>query len=201
MKLLYCSYVRPQMEFCIQAWSPYYKKDIEILEKVQRRATKLVPRLKNNSYEERLDILNIYRLEQRRLRGDLIETFKILTTRENINSKIFFTRRNPNQSQEVTPQNCFREDQGFWSGRTSSHNEWLNIETLFLTRLLKHHQFQHSRRGSTNTGGIKHGMKSRLPAVDFPSTNQVTKYDFAIYFRTLISHFTVSQFRRLPITC
>ena len=95
LKLLYCSYVRPQMEFCIQAWSPYYKKDIEILEKVQRRATKLVPRLKNNSYEERLDILNIYRLEQRRLRGDLIETFKILTSRENINSEIFFTR-NPN---------------------------------------------------------------------------------------------------------
>ena len=67
LKLLYCSYVRPQMEFCIQAWSPYYKKDIEILEKVQRRATKLVPRLKNNTYEERLDILKIYRLEQRRL--------------------------------------------------------------------------------------------------------------------------------------
>ena len=96
LKLLYCSYVRPQMEFCIQAWSPYYKKDIEILEKVQRRATKLVPRLKNNSYEERLDILNIYRLEQRRLRGDLIKTFKILTARENINSEFFFTR-NPNR--------------------------------------------------------------------------------------------------------
>ena len=66
------------MEFAIQAWSPYLKKDIMKLEKVQRRATKLVPSLSHLPYEERLQRLGLTTLEQRRTRGDMIETFKIL---------------------------------------------------------------------------------------------------------------------------
>ena len=92
LRTLYFSYVRPQMEFCIQAWSPYYQKDIETLEKVQRRATKLIPRLKYLSYDERLRILGITRLEQRRLRGDLIETYKLVTHKEKVHPDIFFQR-------------------------------------------------------------------------------------------------------------
>ena len=77
MKTLYCTYVRPNLEFAIQAWNPYYNKDINELEKVQRRATKLIPELRHLDYQQRLKALDLTTLEVRRLRGDLIQQFKI----------------------------------------------------------------------------------------------------------------------------
>ena len=79
------------MEFCIQAWSPYLQKDIKCLEKIQRRATKMVYGLKDTAYDDRLKFLGLLSLENRRLRGDLIEVFKILTDRENVDKNQFFT--------------------------------------------------------------------------------------------------------------
>jgi ribonucleases P/MRP protein subunit RPP40 len=61
----------------VQAWRPYLKKDIELMEGVQKRATKLVPSVRKYSYEERLKFFNLTTLETRRIRGDLIEVFKI----------------------------------------------------------------------------------------------------------------------------
>ena len=91
-KILYKSYVRPHLEYAVQAWSPYLRKDIEAIEKVQRKATKLPIELRNLSYEERCKKLGITSLEERRKRGDMIETFKILKGIENIDPNTFFQR-------------------------------------------------------------------------------------------------------------
>ena len=57
--IVYNAYIRPHLEYCVQAWSPYYAKYILMLEKVQSRATKLVIRLKEFTYEERLTQLKL----------------------------------------------------------------------------------------------------------------------------------------------
>jgi len=65
------------MEYCVSAWSRHYKKDKELLEKVRRRFTKMMKGMKGTSYEERLRKLNLWSLEERRNRQDLIEAFKM----------------------------------------------------------------------------------------------------------------------------
>ena len=87
---LYKAIVRPHLEYCIHAWSPYLRKDIDMLEKIQRRATKLIPGLTDLRYEERLNECGLKTLETRRLRGDKKEVFKILNGYENNYCNIFF---------------------------------------------------------------------------------------------------------------
>jgi hypothetical protein len=68
-------------------------KDIEVLEKVQRRATRMIDECKNRTYEERLKITWLTDLETRRTRADMLEVFKILNGSEGVQSSTFFKRR------------------------------------------------------------------------------------------------------------
>ena len=87
---LYKAFVRPHLKYCMQVWNSLLKKDIETLERMQRRATSLTRGLRNLSCEERLRRCKLTNLEIRRSRGDLIETFKIITERENLPPEYFF---------------------------------------------------------------------------------------------------------------
>ena len=76
-KRLYTTYVRPHLEYDVQVWNAYAKKNVATLEKVQRRDTKIPYLLKHLTYEERLQNLNLTSLEVRRVKGDLIQLYKI----------------------------------------------------------------------------------------------------------------------------
>ena len=74
---LYKSHVRSHLEFSVPAWSPWTEADKLVLENVQKRAVRMVSGL-SGSYEENLKDLNLQSLEDRRLRYDMIQTYKII---------------------------------------------------------------------------------------------------------------------------
>ena len=98
---LYKTIVRPHLEYCIQAWRPYRNKDIDILERVQRRVTKMVQKPRNISYEMRLKECGLTTLETRKLRGDQREVFKILNGYENIDNNIYSRLRKREELEDM----------------------------------------------------------------------------------------------------
>ena len=89
---LYRSYVRPHLEYFIQFWIPINVKDADMLKRVKRRAIKMIPSLRNLSYEERLKRLDMFFLKNKRLRlrNDMIEVFKMIYGIDKVNlGKVF----------------------------------------------------------------------------------------------------------------
>ena len=95
---MYKAIVIPHLEYCIQAWRPYRKKDIDTLDRIQRRATKIIPELRDLSYEERLKECGLTTLKTRRLRGDQIEVFKISNGYENSDRNMVFSLKKDNRT-------------------------------------------------------------------------------------------------------
>ena len=87
---LYRALVRSHLEYANCIWSPYRLKDIELLEKVQMRATRMDKKFRNLSYADRLRLLNLPSLKYRRMRGDMIQVFKIITGLYDNNSVVGF---------------------------------------------------------------------------------------------------------------
>jgi hypothetical protein len=88
---LYKTYVRPHLEFAVQAWSPWLQADIERLERVQQRAIRLISGLKGKTYEEKLEELGLTTLEERRHQADMAMVYKILTRKDDVEPGIWFT--------------------------------------------------------------------------------------------------------------
>ena len=91
---LYKSLVRPHLEYCAQVWAPYLRKDIDPLERVQRRVTRRIKCIPTLPYEERLKSHGLIKFENRRRRGDLIEVFKIVKGLVNVAPDTFFHMSN-----------------------------------------------------------------------------------------------------------
>ena len=89
---LYTALVRPHLEYGNVIWHPHLKRQSIILEKVQQRATRLVKECRDMSYNQRLQYLNLPSLKGRRVRGDLIQTFKILKNIDDIASENLFVK-------------------------------------------------------------------------------------------------------------
>lgn len=87
---LYIQYVRPHLEFSSPAWSPWLAGDKEVLEKVQKRAIRMVSGLRADSYEGRLSELGLTTLEERRHQADMVQTYKIVTSKDRVNSETWF---------------------------------------------------------------------------------------------------------------
>ncbi len=91
MITLYNSLVLPHLKYCIQFWSQSFIKDINRLERIQARATKLISEIRHMSYENRLQALEMLILKARHIRLDLIQTYKILHGVDNVDYEKYFT--------------------------------------------------------------------------------------------------------------
>jgi hypothetical protein len=111
---LYAQYVRPHLEFTVPAWSPLQEGDKEVLEKVQKRAVRMISGLEGKTYKERLKEVGLLSLEERRHQADMVQTYKIVTGKDMVKSETWFqsetltgrATRSTDDPLNVRPQAC-----------------------------------------------------------------------------------------------
>ena len=105
---MYSTFVRPILESSAPAWNPHLRGDIVELEKVQKRAFRMISDMGNLSYEGKLKKLNVQSLESRRTRGDMIDTYKYLNGFYDIDPNRLFTfvRDRHNKDTRSYSHNC-----------------------------------------------------------------------------------------------
>ena len=127
--------VRPHLEYASCVWCPHLKKDKDLIEQVQRRATRFVPETKGLSYNNRLIELQLPTLNFRRQRTDIIQTFKIIKRIDSVNqdcrctqcpSKLMFKK--PVKQPEGTGKN-YKHRERLATDTTSSQPEWFKCGT------------------------------------------------------------------------
>ena len=128
--ILYKAMVRPLLEYGNTIWGPFYQKDVQAVEAIQRRATKLVNQLRDKPYSQRLEELKIPSLAYRRKRGDMIQMFKIMNNLVRIDKNNFFTSGSERQTRGH-PQKVFKEHatkrQRFYSFSQRIVNDWNSL--------------------------------------------------------------------------
>jgi len=133
--------VQPRLEYCLQFWAAKYKKDAKILKSIQKRASKLVKGLQDLSYEEKLRTFKFFRLEKRKLRGDLTDLYNFLRRGSRGGGPDLFFM----VSDGRISGNSAKLHQGRFRLDIRKNLEVSNTETGFLERLLCPMPVQRSR--------------------------------------------------------
>lgn len=127
MMSIYSTYVLPHLDFASPVWNPANKQDIDILERVQRRFTRLIPELQGMSYEERLTLLELPSLEERRTMTDLVQCYRFW------------------REIDFSPEPLFKEDHKKSATRTSAKSNFskevpkLDLRKNFFTQKVVNH--------------------------------------------------------------
>lgn len=186
---LYKGLVRPTLEYGIAAWSPRLQKDIDAIEAIQRRATKMIPNLKDLPYEDRLRRLKLPTLTYRRYRGDVIHVYKYLhNTYDSPANKMF--QRSDSQTRGHSlklfkPRCRTQSRRAFFSQRVvdlwnSLPESVVNAKTLnSLKNQIDRHwnnaPFKYEYKSKFNPGTVSHAHRDRLGALDEDSPKAVNR--------------------------
>jgi len=135
MVRLYKTLVRPHLEYCISMWSPHYTKDKELLESVQHTFTRMIKEVRDKDYLNRLKELNLWTLEERRNRADLVELFKMYKRFTAVHFESLFTLDCNNKGtsehlNKLSKPRCQKDVKNIFSRRVINRWNALHGETV-----------------------------------------------------------------------